>query len=272
MATNNKKTTNNLEELENLLGSYFGDMSNMTQSPFMNIPQTPPQQPLGGILPMPPYGGNPFKGVPPMGMGAPTTSPIGNAPNPFANPMMTNPDMALSKLYCDSTVTLRAMLSPEELTILIKAKKLLLTEDEKHLARWNFQELNPLDENKTLPGIYHDENNDEDESTVRHTGETFKHKPYNPEDMQRIISELQDYIYEMRFMEDISENNENKKLSYVIGEVSVAFEQIKKALIPLYKELRENHEKELRNIQIHNFGCEMTNAKHKNSKKENDIK
>lgn len=263
MATNNKKTENDFgEELKNLLGSYFEGVPNMTQSPFINnMPQTPPQQPFG-IPPMPPYGGSPF-------IGKPTS--IGNVPNPFSTPTTKPSDEALSKLYCDSTVTLRSILSPEELTLLIKAKSLLLTEDEKLLARWNFQELNPLDETKTLPGFYHDENNDEDESTVRYTEETFKHKPYNPEDMQRIISELQDYIYEMRLMENISENDENKKLSYVIGEVSVAFEQIKKALIPLYKELRENHEKELRNIQVNNFGCEMADTKRKNLKKAADI-
>ena len=258
MATNNKKPANDFgEEMKNLLGSCFEGMpNNMAQSPFTNnIPQTP-----FDIPPISPYGGNPFN-----------PTPIGNVPNPFATTTTKTSDEALRKLYCDSTVTLRSILSPEELTLLIKAKSLLLTEDEKLLARWNFQELNPLDETKTLPGIYHDDKDNDDESTVKHTGETFKHKPYNPEDMQRIISELQDYIYEMRLMEDISENDKNKKLSYVIGVVSVAFEQIKKALIPLYKELRENHEKELRNIQVHNLGCEMTDTKRKNSKKAADI-
>lgn len=178
------------------------------------------------------------------------TNPFVGGTNPFGNNGIPMPGMSFNTsqqqtlppiinndnhIYCDATPNFMEPTqqpSPECLLNTLDHEELSLTETEKYLARWNFQELdssNPMAASSLAVDV---KDVREERLKIKYINEEFNLKKSNPDEIERILNELQNFIYGLRLME---KHPENRRFSYLIGQISISFEIIKKALVPLYE-------------------------------------
>lgn len=187
---------------------------------------------------------NPFVGVNNTCDSIPYPGAPFNTPQQQAMPPIINND---NHIYCDATLNFIAQTqqpSPDCLLNTLDYEELSLTEAEKYLARWNFQELDSSSQIAVSRLAVEVVDVREERMKVKYINDEFNFKKSNPDEIERILNELQNFIYGMRLME---KHPENRRFSYLIGQISISFEIIKKALVPLYELLTR--------VQNNSLGC-----------------